>query len=204
MSHYAASAKSSFWQKINKQRLPAGYQAGLTLNRLERDLQPYHCERNKPEELIVRPEEQLAICITERVKKLFMAFIVYTRFSVSGVISLPLNADIQVKTGGSLRKKQIRFFSKQEDGLKLIEQLEQYPVIRQTLAELDFRLCSLQIREGKWHCEIEHFAASEVVSRLPATRRYLRLTPEQRYRLLSMLHLVNQLMLQSIGKKPHT
>ncbi|WP_340608198.1 DUF3156 family protein [Xenorhabdus bharatensis] len=204
MSHYAASAKSSFWQKINKQRLPADYQAGLTLNRLERDLQPYDCERPGPGELIVRPAEQLAIGVNERVKKLFMAFIVYTRFSVSGVIDQPLNADIQVKTEGSLRKKRIRFFSKQEDGLKLIEQLEQYPVIRQTLEELDFRSCSMQIREGKWRYEIEHFAASEIVSRLPATRRYLRLTSEQRHRLLSSLHLIHQLMLQGVGKKPYT
>ncbi|WP_228859333.1 DUF3156 family protein [Xenorhabdus sp. PB61.4] len=204
MSHYAASTKSSFWQKINQQSVPADYQAGLTLNRLERDLQPYYCERPGPGELIVRPEDQLAVCVNERVKKLFMAFIVYTRFSVSGVINQPLNADIQVKTAGSLRKKRVRFFSKQEDGLKWIEQLEQYPVIRQTLEELDFRSCSLQIRKGKWRCEIEHFAASEIVSRLPATRRYLRLTSEQRHRLLSTLHLIHQLMLQGIGKKPYT
>ncbi|REF28903.1 uncharacterized protein DUF3156 [Xenorhabdus cabanillasii] len=126
------------------------YQAGLTLNRLERDLQPYHCERTGPDELLIKPEGQLTICINERVKILFMAFIVYTRFSVSGTINQPLNAEIQVKTRGSLRKKQIRFFSKQKDGCKLIEQLEQYPVIRQSLEELDFRSCSLQIKEGIW------------------------------------------------------
>ncbi|PHM47063.1 hypothetical protein Xmir_03647 [Xenorhabdus miraniensis] len=153
-----------------------------------------------PGELIVKPEEQLIIYVNERVKTLFMAFIVYTRFSVSGTINQPLNADIQVKTEGILRKKHIRFVSKQEEGLKLIKQFEQYSVIRQTLEELDFRLCNLQIREGKWRCEVEHFAASEMVSRIPATRRYLRLTPEQRYRLLSVLHLINQLMQKQINE----
>ncbi|MBD2813610.1 DUF3156 family protein [Xenorhabdus sp. Flor] len=199
MSHYVTSPKVSFWQKINKQRLPAAYQAGLTLNRLERDLQPYHCERTGPGELLIKPEGQLTICVNERIKTLFMAFIVYTRFSVSGTINQPLHAEIQVKTGGSLRKKQIRFFSRQKDGCKLIEQLEQYPVIRQSLEELDFRSCSLQIKEGKWRCEIEHFAASEIVSRLPAARRYLRLTSEQRYCLLSVLNLINQLMQKQVS-----
>ncbi|MDX7988754.1 DUF3156 family protein [Xenorhabdus sp. 12] len=194
MNHYAASPKRSFWQRINQQRLPAAYQAGLTLNKLERNLQPYPCERAGAGELLVYPEGKLVICVSERVKTLFMAFIVYTRFSIAGTISQPLNADIQVKTGGTWRKKQIRFVSQQKEGMALIAQLDNYPIIRQTLEELDFRLCSLKITNGKWRFEIEHFAASEMVSRIPATRRYLRLTSQQRHRLLSTLHLIDQLM----------
>ncbi|PHM39314.1 hypothetical protein Xmau_02921 [Xenorhabdus mauleonii] len=194
MNHYATSLKRSFWQRINKPRLPAAYQAGLTLNKLERNLQPYPCEWADSGELLVYPEGELVVRVSERVKTLFMAFIVYTRFSIAGTISQPLNADIQVKTGGTLRKKQIRFVSQQKEGMALIAQLENYPIIRQTLEELDFRLCSLKITDGKWHCEIEHFAASEMVSRIPATRRYLRLTSQQRHRLLSALHLIDQLM----------
>ncbi|WP_323869946.1 DUF3156 family protein [Xenorhabdus szentirmaii] len=194
MNHCATSTKPTFWQKISQQRLPAGYQAGMTLNRLEHDLRPYPCERPGIGELLVKPDEQLTILVSERVKTLFMAFIVYTRFSVSGTISQSYHADIQVRTGGILRKKQVRFISKQEDGFAVIEQLEQYPIIRKTLEELDFRFFNLTIREGKWCCEIEHFAASEMVCRLPMTRRYLRLIEEQRYRLLSALHLMHQLM----------
>ncbi|MEX6000848.1 hypothetical protein AB6H14_00175 [Providencia vermicola] len=48
MNHYATSPKCSIWQRLSKKRLPAGYQQGLTLNRLERDILPYQCEWGAP------------------------------------------------------------------------------------------------------------------------------------------------------------
>lgn len=76
----------------------------------------------------------------------------------------------------------------------LIATLQQYPQIGDTLAKLDFRHATLTITEGRWQLDIEHFAASEVVSRLPASRRYLRLEAEQRRLLLSSFLMVSQLM----------
>ncbi|ELX8379130.1 DUF3156 family protein [Providencia vermicola] len=194
MNHYATSPKCSIWQRLSKKRLPAGYQQGLTLNRLERDILPYQCEWGAPGELLIHPHGELTVQVTERVKTLFMAFIVFSRFSVTGHCGEAINAQISVKTTGSLRRKHIHFVSKDEEGQKLISLLQQYPIISQTLAELDFNDCHLHIRNGVWSCEIEPFTASELVCRIPATRRYLRLTPEQRHRLLSVLQLFHQFM----------
>lgn len=199
MNHYAISPKYSFWQKIGllaKKRLPTGYQAGLTLNKVERDVSSYQCERGggAPAVLLIKPQDELIIEVTERVKTLFMAFIVYSHFTVSGACDNTIEAHINVKTTGSMRKKSIRYVSKQVDGLAIIDLLNEYPIIQQTLEELDFNYCHIELKDGFWRCVIEPFTASEMVSRIPATRRYLRLTQQQRHRLLSTLQLVSQLM----------
>ncbi|MEQ5286995.1 MULTISPECIES: DUF3156 family protein [Providencia] len=197
MSHYVTSPKPSLWEKIGKliqQRLPAGYQIGLTLNRVEKDMAPYPCEWGAPGELLVQPQPELTIEVTERPKKLFLAFIVYSRFAVSGQCTDNINAKIEVKTRGSIKKKHIHFVSKQMDGQRVIEWLNEYPIIRQTLEELEFNHCEIEFSHGRWRCEIEPYTASEMVSRIPATRRYLRLVQKQRYYLLSALQLINQLV----------
>ncbi|WP_336194290.1 DUF3156 family protein [Providencia stuartii] len=194
LSHYATSPKHSFWRRLTQKRLPTGYQQGLTLNKVERDILPYQCEWGAPGELLIRPQDELTICVTERVKTLFMAFIVFSRFSVTGNCRQAINAQVTVKTSGNLRKKHIDFVSKDEQGQSLVSLLKQYPIITSTLEELDFNYCHLNIKHGVWHCEIEPFTASEMVSRIPATRRYLRLTSEQRHRLLSALQLIHQFM----------
>ena len=66
--------------------------------------------------------------------------------------------------------------------------------------ELDFTHCHIAVKNGVWRCEIEPYTASEMVSRIPAARRYLRLTDQQRHRLLSALQLISQLMSQ---QTPH-
>ncbi|WP_241098681.1 MULTISPECIES: DUF3156 family protein [Providencia] len=197
MSHYVISPKPSLWEKIGKltqQRLPAGYQIGLTLNRVEKDMAPYPCEWGATGELLVQPQPELTIEVTERPRKLFLAFIVYSRFAVSGQCTDNINAKIEVKTRGSIKKKHIHFVSKQMDGQRVIEWLNEYPIIRQTLEELEFNHCEIEFSHGRWRCEIEPYTASEMVSRIPATRRYLRLVQKQRYYLLSALQLINQLV----------
>lgn len=197
MSHYVTSPKPSLWKKIGKftqQRLPAGYQTGLTLNRVEKDMAPYPCEWGAPGVLHVQPQPELTIEVTEGPRKLFLAFIVYSRFAVSGQCTDSINAKIEVKTRGTIKKKHIHFVSKQMDGQKVIEWLNEYPIIRQTLEELEFNHCEIEFSRGRWRCEIEPYTASEMVSRIPATRRYLRLIKKQRYYLLSALQLINQLV----------
>lgn len=194
MSHYATSPKNTFWQRLNKKRLPTGYQLGLTLNKVERDLLPYQCEWGAPGELLIHLQDNLTIQVTENVKKLFLAFISSSCFSVTGHCDAQIHAKIMVKTRGNFRKKKVFFSTKASDGMHLIKLLDHYPVIKQTLEELDFNYCHIEINNGTWRCEIEPFTASEMVSRIPATRRYLRLTNEQRHRLLSVLQLIHQFM----------
>lgn len=177
-------------------RDPPGYQAGVTLNRLTANLQPYACERIAANQLRLTLPQGPVIEVAEQVQSLFLAHIVTHRFRLQGSACFSEPQVLNIITGGWLRRNGVVYRTKaKHDGARqLIAALQQYPQIGDTLAKLDFRRATLTITEGRWRLDIEHFAASEVVSRLPASRRYLRLEAEQRRLLLSSFLMVSQLM----------
>ena len=52
---------------------------------------------------------------------------------------------------------------------------------------LDFKRLRLERGEGRWTVTLEHMGGSEVVNRMPAFRRYIRISPQQRDLLLTAL-----------------
>lgn len=182
---------SRFWH-----RDPPGYQPGATLDRLVANLRPYACERVATRQLRITLPQGPVIDVCEQVQSLFLAHIVTQRFRLQGQTSHAESMVLNIITGGWLRRNGVIYRSKakHKGARQLIAALEQYPQIGETFANLDFRRATLTIKEGHWWLEIEHFAASEVVSRLPASRRYLRLEPEQRRLLLSSFLMIGQLM----------
>ncbi len=180
-----------FWQ-----RAPAGYQPGVTLSRLANNLQPYACERLAPCLLRLTLAQGPVIDISEQVSTLFMAHIVSHRFQLQGNCTLKEPLTLCITAGGWLRRNGVVYRAARNDAAaaQVMAAFQRYPQVGQTLAQLDFRRIQLTLVAGHWRLEIEHFAASEVVSRLPAGRRYLRLEPEQRRLLLSSLLMIGQLM----------
>lgn len=178
------------------QRSPAGYQPGVTLSRLANNLQPYACERLSPCLLRLTLPQGPVIDINEQVSALFMAHIVSQRFCLQGACSQKEPLTLRINAGGWLRRRGVVYRATRDDAVaqRMIAALRGYPQIAETLEQLDFRRIQLTVVAGHWRLEIEHFAASEVVSRLPAGRRYLRLEPEQRRLLLSSLLMIGQLM----------
>lgn len=177
-------------------RDPPGYQPGAALNRLANNLQPYACERLSANQLRLTLPQGPSINICEQVQSLFLAHIVTHRFRLQGLTTLAEPLVLKVITGGWLRRNGViyRTKAKHASAQRLLTMLHQYPQIGATLEKLDFRYVTLQVKDGGWQLEIEHFAASEVVSRLPASRRYLRLEAEQRRLLLSSFLMIGQLM----------
>ncbi|WP_411751105.1 DUF3156 family protein [Serratia sp. (in: enterobacteria)] len=182
-----------FWH-----RDPPGYRPGTTLDRLVNNLRPYACERVAVGQLRLTLPQGPVIEVSERVQSLFLAHIVTHRFCLQGCARFTDPLVLNIITGGWLRRNGViyRTKAKHDSAQQLIAALRQYPQIGGTLAKLDFRRATLTITEGRWQLDIEHFAASEVVSRLPASRRYLRLEAEQRRLLLSSFLMVSQLMEQ--------
>ncbi|MBL5829277.1 DUF3156 family protein [Serratia fonticola] len=178
------------------QRDPPGYQVGTTLNRLTANLRPYACERVAVNQLRLTLPQGPVIEVAEQVQSLFLAHIVTHRFRLQGRTRFTEPLVLNIITGGWLRRNGVIYRTKaKHDGARqLIAALQRYPQIEDTLAKLDFRRATLTITEGRWQLDIEHFAASEVVSRVPASRRYLRLEAEQRRLLLSSFLMVSQLM----------
>lgn len=180
-----------FWQ-----RDPPGYRVGTTLDRLVNNLRPYACERIAANRLQLTLPQGPVIEVAEQVQSLFLAHIVTHRFRLQGRTRFSEPLVLNIITGGWLRRNGVIYRTKarHEDARRLIAALQQYPQIATTLEQLDFRRATLTITEGSWQLDIEHFAASEVVSRLPASRRYLRLEAEQRRLLLSSFLMIGQLM----------
>lgn len=180
-----------FWR-----RDPPGYRPGTTLDRLTNNLRPYACERLAPCQLRFSLPQGPVIEVAEQVQSLFLAHIVTHRFRLQGRTRFTEPLVLNIVTGGWLRRNGVLYRSKaRHDGARqLIAALQKYPQIGQTLEQLDFRRATLTIKEGSWQLDIEHFAASEVVCRVPASRRYLRLEAEQRRLLLSSFLMIGQLM----------
>jgi hypothetical protein len=180
-----------FWQ-----RDPPGYQPGATLDRLISNLRPYACERVTPQQLRLSLPQGPVIEVAEQVQSLFLAHIVTHRFRLQGRTRLAEPVVLSIITGGWLRRNGViyRTTAKHDSARQLVAALQQYPQIGEALVRLDFRRATLTLKAGDWWLEIEHFAASEVVSRLPASRRYLRLETEQRRLLLSSFLMISQLM----------
>ncbi|MFC0226642.1 DUF3156 family protein [Serratia aquatilis] len=180
-----------FWH-----RDPPGYQPGVTLDRLVNNLRPYAGERLAVNQLRLTLPEGPVIDVTEQVQSLFLAHIVTQRFHSQGSTRFAEPMVLDFITGGWLRRNGMIYRTKarHEDARQLVAALHKYPQIAETLAKLDFRRVRLTIKQGNWRLEIEHFAASEVVSRLPASRRYLRLEAEQRRLLFSSFLMIGQLM----------
>lgn len=175
---------------------PKGYQPGRTLERLMQDLPPYACERLAVRQLRLRLPQGLDIDICEQVQGLFMAHIVSHRFRVSGECCWSAPFTMEAVAQGGLRQRGVQYRCRRPHGGtdRLLAALDSYPQIADTLSRLDFRRARFTVAAGRWSFDIEHFAASEVVSRLPAGRRYLRLECVQRQHLLSALLMMGQLM----------
>lgn len=180
-----------FWQ-----RDPPGYRPGVALDRLSHNLRPYACERLAASRLRLTLPQGPAIDVCEQVQSLFLAHIVTHRFRLQGRTLLAEPLVLHIITGGWWRRNGVIYRTKaRHDGAqRLLAMLHQYPQIAATLEQLDFRRAVLSVQDGGWQLDIEHFAASEVVSRLPASRRYLRLEAEQRRLLLSSFLMIGQLM----------
>jgi hypothetical protein len=180
-----------FWR-----RDPPGYQPGRTLDRLSNNLRPYACERLAASQLRLTLPRGPVIDVCEQAQSLFLAHIVTHRFRLRGRTAFAEPLVLQIITGGWLRRNGVIYRTKAKHGSaqRLLAMLRQYPQIEATLEKLDFRRATLQVKDGGWQLDIEHFAASEVVSRLPASRRYLRLEAEQRRLLLSSFLMIGQLM----------
>lgn len=55
--------------------------------------------------------------------------------------------------------------------------------VQTVLMPLDFKRLAIDCNDGQWRVTLEHMGASEVVNRMPALRRYIPLTTEQRHHL---------------------
>jgi hypothetical protein len=181
---------AAFWQQWRLRSAPvSGYRPGLTLQRVLQELRPawpLHSPAGDRTVAVRAREDGPAWTVAERVQPHFLLHVVTVELS----LPLPASSADTAATGSQIRLHHSGW--RRGAGLAyqlrgpqsaatraLAERLCADPALRQALQGLDFSHCSLSRGDAHWLLRIEPFGGSEVVSRFPSFRRYVRLGPAQ-------------------------
>jgi len=184
-----ATTTPNLWQKLFD-RAPSGYRPGVTLEHLRRNLGLAGCQVLEPGRARFTLAGGVAFEVCERTESQLLMHIVVCEFRLvcsarsEGVASLALHHT------GAIRRAGLGWKQKGgEAGLleRLRQRLEQDRTLYDALMPLDFKRLRLERAEGQWTVVLEHMGGSEVVNRMPAFRRYIRIDPQQRALLLTAL-----------------
>ncbi|KFF46886.1 hypothetical protein JH25_24695 [Pseudomonas sp. BRG-100] len=171
--------RQKLYELFSADRAPSGYRPGVTLARLRRDLGLATLEVDGVNfEIVERTESQLLmhLVLTECVLRV--------PASASGAGSF------EVHHGGAIRRNGIRVRRRsgsQALACELQARLLADSGLFQSLMPLDFKRLRIDLKDRQWCVRLEHMGGSEVVNRMPAFRRYIAVSPEQRNHLLAVL-----------------
>jgi hypothetical protein len=163
---------------------PPGYRPGATLDRAIADLRGKLAvvAPGAASAHLISPDGSLKCEIRERVERHFMMHIVSTelRQTVAAVVEPGLR--IEIRNSGWLRRTGIvcSVAARQREAASGITgRIMDDPRLSRSLMALDFRRCCLESSDQGWSVLVEPYGASEVVSRMPSFRRYIRMDERQ-------------------------
>lgn len=186
---------STVLQKLSElfsaHRAPSGYRPGVTLEHLRRNLGLARFETAGPASAIaVTDDGRLQLEIVERTESQLLMHLVMTEFVLRVPASREGTACLELHHGGAVRRSGIRCRQRGGDsGLatRLKAAVENDLALYQALMPLDFKRLRIDLQGRQWWVRLEHMGGSEVVNRMPAFRRYIPLSREQRSALLAVL-----------------
>jgi hypothetical protein len=179
---------STMLQKLSElfsaHRAPAGYRPGVTLEHLRRNLGLASFEQT---ELTVAraslDDGGLQLEIVERTESQLLMHVVMTEFVLRVPATREGMASFELHHTGSVRRTGIRCRQRAGDTALLAglqAGLQADSVLHQALMPLDFKRLRIDLQARQWCVRLEHMGGSEVVNRMPAFRRYIALSREQR------------------------
>lgn len=186
---------STMLQKLSElfsaQRAPAGYRPGVALEYLRRNLGLAGFASTGPAKAVLFLEEiGLQVDIGERTESQLLMHLVMTEFMIKVPASEEGHARFDLHHSGAIRRTGLT--CRQRTGepallARLQTGLKADQALHQSLMLLDFKRLRIDLNGHEWHVRLEHMGGSEVVNRMPAFRRYIALSGEQREGLLSVL-----------------
>lgn len=187
---------NNVWRWLSGGMEPLGYRPGMTLSQVEQNLQPYECERLSDRLLHVHCPHGLTIEVQERVNRQFRSFSVNCHFRLRGYTSLRQPVSLRFKNGDLLGRQETRCRAKiDNDATRHVQAvLCSDAQLMALLARLQFRALTVKADRGEWVLDIEHFAASELVSGIPIGNSYQRLSYDQRVLMIDVMRRAGQLM----------
>ncbi|WP_280287477.1 DUF3156 family protein [Pseudomonas sp. BN417] len=155
---------------------------------VQRDLSPLRAEPlDAATARFTSADGELDFEVREVVQAQFLMHLVVTEFVLRVPAATSGSARIKVNHHGAIRRQglacKVRAGDAQElDGL--LARLQGDAGLLAALMPLDFKRLWIEWEGRHWVVRLEHMGASEVVSRMPSFRRYIRLAPVQRQHLL--------------------
>ncbi|VVP45942.1 hypothetical protein PS850_05150 [Pseudomonas fluorescens] len=186
---------STLLQKVSEpfsaRRAPSGYRPGVTLEYLRRNLGLENFNATGPATAVLFLEENdLQVGIVERTESQLLMHLVMTEFLIKVPASEQGNARFDLHHSGTIRRAGLRCRQRTGDpslSARLEAALLADQALHQALMALDFKRLKIDLDGHEWRVRLEHMGGSEVVNRMPAFRRYIALSREQRDLLLCVL-----------------
>jgi len=186
---------ASMLQKLSElfsaRRAPAGYRPGVTLEHLRRNLGLASFDQTGPTAAQVSLDvDGLQVEIVERTESQLLMHLVMTEFVIRVPASRAGMATFELHHTGAVRRTGIRCRQRVGDTALLAElqaRLQADGALYQALMPLDFKRLRIELQGQQWCVRLEHMGGSEVVNRMPAFRRYIALSGEQRNSLFDTL-----------------
>ena len=181
--------RQKLFELLRADRAPSGYRPGVTLEHLRRNLGLASFERLSANSAQLCVDD-VALQIVERTESQLLMHLVMTEFVLRVPASAGGTGSFDVHHGGVIRRNGIRLRRRtgnQAIGRELQARLVADEALFQALMPLDFKRLRIELRDQQWWVRLEHMGGSEVVNRMPAFRRYIAVSPEQRNHLLATL-----------------
>ena len=186
---------SSVRQKLSEcfsvDLVPTGYRPGVTLEHVRRNLGLARFASTGPTSARASfGDADLQVEIVERTESQLLMHLVMTEFSICTPALHQGSARFELHHTGAVRRAGIHCRLRAGDAaLKSAVQSGLTPGsdLYRAVMPLDFKRLRIDLRDGKWTVRLEHMGGTEVVSRMPAFRRYIALSHEQRERLFDTL-----------------
>lgn len=165
-------------------RPPPGFRPGLTLRRALTELEP--CFRVASLEgsrsRVVSRDGGFACDVREKAERHFLMHVVTLEIVLDVPAKAPAGAVLHLRNTGVVFRTGVACSVRKGEPTKLRpwqRRLEQDEALRAALLSLDFRRCQVAGSPSGWSVLLEPYGGSEVVSRYPSFRKYVRLGRDQ-------------------------
>ncbi|WHH50556.1 DUF3156 family protein [Pseudomonas sp. Ap32] len=170
---------------------PSGYRPGVTLGHLLRNLGPLEIQRTEAgvAQVRLRPGEG-QVEVREDVEAHLLMHVVTCEFRLSVPALQQGEVRLELRHTGAFRRTGIAcVFRGGEQAFfdRIRDHFDRDAALLAALMPLDFKRLTLECSKGQWQLALEHMGGSEVVNRMPAFRRYIQVSPQQRSHLLASL-----------------
>ncbi|WP_322066462.1 DUF3156 family protein [Burkholderia ubonensis] len=159
---------------------PPGYRPGVTAARVLADLRAVR-EGDGGASGVARLPNGVRVRVAEQVARQFLMHTVSVR--IAAITRGPAaHGSARIAQTGWLRRTGVR--AALRDGCdpgfaRTVAALVAEPSLADALRPLHLTDCTIDAHDGRWTLTVVPFGGSEVVSRMPSFRRYVRLTGEQ-------------------------